>query len=599
MERIAACAGAVIGALLLASTAAAVDVRLQVTDAAGQPLPLVMVTVKRLDGEIADQSDGGYPAPGRTHRARAEDTRFTDAQGRVVFDLEDRQRIGVRARKSGWKDGTGEFIAGTRAAVTIALAAETDPFALAAAKPANAWLAGLDLGDPVLKKHFMLQCNFCHQQGSAMLRRERSEEEWRETIQRMIGYGARPHEIAQDELPAKLVAGYARLRDNPALVGNPAPWQPMLARAQVREWPLGDSFSQMHDLLVHSNGLVYVGDNLQDRMYEVDPRTGEYRVYKLPRDPGDKLGGLLSARLKSFPRHETYLGIHSFAESAVDGHIFLTPSTQQRLVEFDPKSRQFTVHRMTEGYYPHTIRIDARDRVWFTLALSNQVAMFDRRTGKFHYIDLPDRNWREALTTGGAGVILKLMEWGVPLQYLPIDAQSTGVPLPYGIDVAPDGSVWFARLYSDAIGRIDPDTLQVTLIRTPFMGPRRLRADRDGNLWIAAFPESAIYCYQPRAHRFVRYVLPTQPAGSDTPYSLNVDRARHEVWVNGTESDTLMRLDIAKNRWQVYPMARRVTFTRDVEIAPDGSVYTANGAFPSWQIEDGQPTLIRVTPSPW
>jgi len=43
-------------------------------------------------------------------------------------------------------------------------------------------------------------------------------------------------------------------------------------------------------------------------------------------------------------------------------------------------------------------------------------------------------------------------------------------------------------------------------------------------------------------------------------------------------------------------MPRKVSFTRDVEIAADGSVYTSNSSFPSWQIEDGQPTLIKLTP---
>ncbi len=55
--------------------------------------------------------------------------------------------------------------------------------------------------------------------------------------------------------------------------------------------PIGDAMSQMHDLLRHSNGMVYVGDNLQDRIYEVDPATGKYTVYKIPPQPGEKLGG--------------------------------------------------------------------------------------------------------------------------------------------------------------------------------------------------------------------------------------------------------------------------------------------------------------------
>ena len=37
-------------------------------------------------------------------------------------------------------------------------------------------------------------------------------------------------------------------------------------------------------------------------------------------------------------------------------------------------------------------------------------------------------------------------------------------------------------------------------------------------------------------------------------------------------------------------------FTRDVEIAADGTVFTSTSNFPSWHVEDGQPTLIRVQP---
>ena len=34
------------------------------------------------------------------------------------------------------------------------------------------------------------------------------------------------------------------------------------------------------------------------------------------------------------------------------------------------------------------------------------------------------------------------------------------------------------------------------MVPVPFAGPRRLRSDADGNLWITAFPESAIYRYE-------------------------------------------------------------------------------------------------------
>ena len=45
------------------------------------------------------------------------------------------------------------------------------------------------------------------------------------------------------------------------------------------------------------------------------------------------------------------------------------------------------------------------------------------------------------------------------------------MPVPYGIDIAPDGGVWFSQLNENRIGRIDPETLAVELFETPF--PRR------------------------------------------------------------------------------------------------------------------------------
>ena len=81
---------------------------------------------------------------------------------------------------------------------------------------------------------------------------------------------------------------------------------------------------------------------------------------------------------------------------------------------------------------------------------------------------------------------------------------------------------------------------------------------------------------------------------SETPYALNVDRARDVVWVNGNQSDTLLRFDIASETWKVYPLARYRSFTRDIEIDEDGAVYTSVSNFPAWQIEDAQPTLVRL-----
>lgn len=43
---------------------------------------------------------------------------------------------------------------------------------------------------------------------------------------------------------------------------------------------------------------------------------------------------------------------------------------------------------------------------------------------------------------------------------------------PYGIDVNPvDGSIWYAKLYANKIGRIDPATMDVEELDTPMKKP--------------------------------------------------------------------------------------------------------------------------------
>jgi len=582
--------------LLLALSSIANAAIIKVTDQANNPLENVMVMQTPVSGYTLDISDMGYPPERKLNRSNSVYTAFTNKHGEVAFSTYSDKKVRIRLRFPEYQDVNIQLMGDENK--TLSMLPIVDKLLLAESRPANTWLAMLNLKDDVyLKKHYIMQCGFCHQQGSRFFRRPRPKENWEEVNYRMIGYGSRLHDEAQELLPEILSNEYGRLYENPHLIPKGTPWNSYLQHTKITEWPIGDSFSQMHDLLYHSNGMVYVGDNLQDRMYEINPDNGEYTVYKLKRESSDKHGGLMSKRLSSFPKHDTFAGIHSLAESPKDGHIFITTSHQQRLVEFDPIKKEFTNHGMDDGYYPHTIRVDKKDRVWFTMALSNQIAMFDRHTKKFTMFDLPSRSTKESITISSMGSILTMMDWGVPLaNWVSIDEQSTGLPLPYGIDITPDGDIWFARLHANSIGKIDGKTLEIKNYDTPFLGPRRLRSDSKGNLWIAAFPESMIVKFDPVKETFTNYPLPVVPVGSETPYSLNVDQTRDMVWVNGNTSDALYRYDINADKWSHFPLPKRVTFTRDVEFAPNGDAFVTNASFPSWHIEDGQPTLIRVQP---
>ncbi len=559
---------------------------LLVKDEQGHPLPRVMVTQSPVTQPEADLSDDGYAPDGVTNTSAPVVTRFTDAAGQVSFETPGNQ-VTYRARAQGYVDANFPAIEGE-----LVLQRMT-PEQEIASYPSNVWLSQLDFGgDEGLKKTFQLNCAFCHQQASPFMRNERTEEQWLSVIERMNTYGARLPTDDHQKVATLLREEYRRLREHPETVPAPRQWEDHLSAVQITEWPIGDGFSQMHDFLLHPNGYIYIGDNLFDRIYELDPATGKYTVYKVPHDEDMGLGGIMGNRFKVFPKMYNYMGVHSFAYSKADGNIFITPSMQQALLEFDIKTKKFITHYMPEGYYPHTIRVDDKDRVWFTLALSSQVAMFDRSKKSFTVYDLPARGVKEWLILKTLPVMFSISPENRP-QPDP-DREGTGLPMPYGIDITPDGIVWVARLYANDLARIDPDSGEITMIDFPFQGPRRLRADADGNLWIVAFQDSLLVKYAPASGEFSSYKLPVI---NEVPYALNVDRERGVVWVNGNQSDTILAFDIASEQWQVYPMPRQRFFTRDIEISEeDGAVYTTNSHFPTWQSEGGVPTLLRITP---
>lgn len=572
--------------MLLASAAPALGVEIRVRDVAGTPLANVMVT--RIPVEAFDPGRPENPRSGSRAIAEARITRFSDASGTLRFD--DASSLAeYRARRPGYRDSAVERTSAAED-LEIVMRPETDPSLLAAQLPGHAWLSQLDFdGDVAARERFLRHCASCHPPASGFMRIERSPEQWRDVIDRMSRYGSQL--AAEDRKPIAeyLRRRFAELGAAPARLPAVAPWTGELSAVEISEWPLGDSFSQLRDFIVHPNGMVYVGDNLMDRIYELDPVSGEYTVYRLPHSASARPGGILGNRLAGgYPRAGNLYGVNAFALSTADGHIFIATPMQQALIEFDPLSKQFTEWTMEEGFHPHSLRVDAKDRVWVTLALSNAVAVFDRQQKRFRTVDLPSRGILEHLRLAIAQFRLARGWFGEPPRH---DRDGTGFPLPLALDIAADGTVWVARYQSDDIVRIDPETRELQLIPLPFDAPAALRCDAEGNPWVSALASGLVARYVPGREQWDSFPLPLQ---GDTPLAIAHDPSRGLVWVSGNQSDTLLALDPQNSEWKIYPLAQRGSFAQEIEIARNGAVFTSNANFPAWQIEDRQPTLIRL-----
>jgi streptogramin lyase len=357
-----------------------------------------------------------------------------------------------------------------------------------------------------------------------------------------------------------------------------------------------------HDVIVHPDGRLYSVDGAQDALFRLDPRVpeGERKEWRVE-VPGVALGGIFAGEDRPQSQASSAaVGPHSL-QVAPDGAIWLTLAIGNRLARFDPKTETFQIHEVAEGLYPHTLRFDRAGRIWYTMSASNHVGRFDPATGKQIHLRLPARTLKQEIALR----LMPLMFW-LDARFEAINlrgdasqsADGFNLPVPYGIDIAPDGDVWFSQLNENRIGRIDPETLAVELIETPFPAPRRLRFDAQGRLWIPSFTTGHIASFDPRTRAFEEIPLPIRPLEGETPYALAVNPVTQDVWVCGTNSDTLIRYAPGARRFTVYPLPTRVTYTRELDFDAEGRVWTSDSNSPAWQIERGQPIVLRLDPDP-
>jgi streptogramin lyase len=529
-------------------------------------------------------------------------TVFSDDEGRYLSpELDSDSGYTVRARRVGWRDRTLEGRRPGR--VDLELERIHDPAEVVEQFPANRWYGLVldEIDDPGERKEFKQQCTYCHQQGNWATHRERTHEEWEKLILVMGKRGAMITKSLRDKLPDAYIRAYAPENAWPKLLAADGPDGPLpppsaeARRAVIEEWELGTRASTQHDLMVHPDGRIYSVDGPQDFLHRLDPSVpdGRRKSWKVPH--GDlEPGGVFADGKRATSTSNSYVSPHSL-QTAPDGSIWITLSSGNQLARFDPETEQFEIHEVAEGIYPHTLRFDQKGRIWYTMAATNHVGMFDPATNEQRHVRLPARTWTQEIILRAMPYLLVLGRY-VDIRGGAAEGDGIKMPVPYGIDIAPDGGVWFSQLNEHRIGRIDPETLEYEIIDTPFETPRRLRFDSKGKLWIPSFSESLLARFDPETREFETWRIPIEPLGSETPYALAVDPRLDHVWICGTDSDTMIRFEPEAERFTVYPLPTRVTYTREVDFDAQGRVWTSNSNGPSWQIEGGFPKVTRIDP---
>jgi len=569
-----------------AFSASAATVEGTVKTSTGQPVSGAMVTV--------------FSA----NRMRKQ-TVFTDAEGRYLIVVDYEGQLTVRARTSSFADQTQKVAVRDAEPQTVDLTvtAFESEIDRSNALPASAHLTTLPWKDAEDRAPFVSQCNYCHQVGNPLTRGKRSAESWVKSIEKMEGYMA----IVTDEQVERFGEVFAAGFDGePIDVVQTHDASPELAHAKIEEWLVGDGMSFIHDADVGEDGKLYGVDEGRDVIWVLDRETNVVEKYPLP-ESDLPVGGLLSGAALPIGIFTGKHGPHSMAQ-AKDGRFWITNALSATLMSFDPETKAFKLYEIGEGaLYPHTIRIDREGIVWFTIAVSNQVGRFDPETETFTVLQLPHNGfWRWATDLFFPMLLKYSAKTPRGNKHIDLSPHKTfsGIEyqdlfnLPYGIDINPkDGGIWYAKLYGNMIGHIDPETLEITEYETPLKGPRRPRFDADGILWIPSFDESALLRFDPTTGEFKTYPLPTlSPEEYETPYALNVHPDTGDVWMTSNMSDRILRFIPKEERYISYPSPTRVTWMRDLVFTKDGQVCSSSSNLPAYAIEDGVPSFICLDP---
>jgi streptogramin lyase len=537
------------------------------------PKAVQAVTPARLTGVVKDGHS--EPLNGVMVRVTSEESGisesvFTDKKGRYELSTRLTGDVTVRFRLPYYRDETNKLIltVGKSVEQQAVLKPMTDFAEISESLPSAYHFGTLafDKNPKAISSRQILQrdCAGCHALGNSVTRAPRPPEQWAEVAKRMQGYLGNPDPKLIESRAALLSAGFRGQAPN---VRPVFPVDAETQKAVIREYRLENTIFP-HDADINpADGLIYTVDRTASQMAVTDLDSGKSVFFEQPPSMRPAVG-----KGDSYSQRSKDPGPHSLALGKT-GYWYTTNAGSDEIGVFDPKTRTWKDSFVLPepARYPHTIRVGRDGIIWFTLAASSQVGRLDPITGDIKLIFLP-----------------KLKPLG-----------GSGGTVPYGIDVSPvDGRIWYARLWGDKLGAIDPKTFAVTEFDSPVEGPRRLRFDAKGKLWVTGYSEGMIAKIDPQSMKSEVYPMPEFAAGyRPAPYALAINPVTQEVWINETLTDRVYRFLPKEERFIVYPMPLRGTFTRDFTFTASGWACTTNSPILNAALEGNETEVICIDPS--
>jgi virginiamycin B lyase len=198
---------------------------------------------------------------------------------------------------------------------------------------------------------------------------------------------------------------------------------------------------------------------------------------------------------------------------AEDGRVWYTAQYAGALGWIDPETGAGGQIPLGSGSRPHGVIVGPEGAAWVTDGGLNAIVRVDPDTERVSRFPLPSSHPNGNLNTATFDTAGRLWFTGQNGLYGFLEPESGRMRVfdsprgrgPYGIDSSPEGFVYYASLAGSYLGKIDPETAEVTVLQppTPRQGARRVWADSGGNLWITAWNTGHLIRYDPSAGQWM------------------------------------------------------------------------------------------------
>jgi virginiamycin B lyase len=260
---------------------------------------------------------------------------------------------------------------------------------------------------------------------------------------------------------------------------------------------------------------------------------------------------------------------------APDGSIWWTGMYASLVGRLDPKTAEMKEFPLPPTARPHSIIPDAAGNIWYTGNSNATLGKLDPKTGKITEYKTTARDPHSAVFHRNGMMYFTAQNARMIGRFSPQTGETNEVqtePNPYGIQMAPDGTLWVAFNGTNKIGAVNPDTMAIRYYEVPDASSRirRLGLASDGIVWYGNSTRGRIGRLDPKTGEIKEWPSPSGPTSH--PYALAV--INDIVWYNesGMRPDALVRFDPKTEKFQSWPIPSGIGIVRNMWVTKAGNL---------------------------